>query len=91
MDSEMSMERILEKIEELRETDKEICAVLQRLTQYVLIIGALNGTATAGKLVSSVVNGTDPDSRLKQEIIGNVIDGTTYSRQEEPSEVKAVN
>lgn len=47
-------DRLLDKIDELKEGSREVAENIQKLTYYVVVIGALNGTITVGKIAEQV-------------------------------------
>jgi hypothetical protein len=73
--------------DELRDMAKDI----QRLLQYVLIIGALNGTVTVGKIVDSAVSVTKTDSVVGKGWVNEHHSGAIDSGENEPRPSKPAN
>jgi hypothetical protein len=84
-------DRLFDKVDDIADEIRDVAKDIQRLLQYVLIIGALNGTVTVGKIVDSAVSTTKADS-----VIGELRQGEHYSRaadsrENEPSPSKPTN
>jgi hypothetical protein len=83
--------RLFDGVDELQETSKEIRDGIQKLIQYVLVIGALNGTASASKIVESITtNSYLPPTHLITKDYNEPV-RVTNSREDEPSAEKAIN
>ena len=49
-------DRLLDKLEELKASNREVLDQIQKLMYYVIVIGALNGTVSVGKIVESATS-----------------------------------
>jgi len=57
-------DRLLDKLEELKGSNREVLDQIQKLMYYVIVIGALNGTVSVGKIVESA---TSTSSNLQEK------------------------
>ena len=82
---------LLEKIDELEEGNREIAESIQKLMYYVIVIGALNGTVTVGKIVEQVTE--NPVQEKTSEVVQSVreYNGPIDSREKRPSQSQPVN
>ena len=78
-------ERIFDKIDALGDDIQEMARDIRQLLQYVLIIGALNGTITVGKIVDSAVSFDSGDKAVVGVETNESRKGDFDSRQDKSS------
>ena len=60
-------DRLIDKMDELKDSTREVTENIQKLMYYVIVIGALNGTVTVGKIVDQVAD------KGQDQIVGEVM------------------
>ncbi len=81
-------DRLLDRIDAIGDEVREVAGNIQKLLQYVLIIGALNGTVTVGKLVDSVALRQEETVKTAEVEVHESRTGNPDTREAKPSQAE---